>query len=100
LSSRKTLESECLKFERQLKARFQPAHSNTKRKWSTTHYSEHTCQLYLLSRMAAEYSAMNRVFGELTKWLPNYTPKSIIDFGSGVGSVPWYIDHLNIILTD
>jgi ribosomal protein RSM22 (predicted rRNA methylase) len=50
--------------------------------------------------MAAEYSAMNRVFGELTKWLPNYTPKSIIDFGSGVGSVPWYIDHLNIILTD
>lgn len=80
---------ECEKLDRQLKARFQPSHSNNKRKWSPIEYSEHNCQLYLLARMAPEYSAMSRVFGELTKWLPNYTPKSIIDFGSGVGSVPW-----------
>jgi ribosomal protein RSM22 (predicted rRNA methylase) len=47
--------------------------------------------------MAPEYSAMNRVFGELTKWLPNYTPKSIIDFGSGVGSVSWYTENFDMI---
>ncbi|CAB3365076.1 Hypothetical predicted protein [Cloeon dipterum] len=78
-----------VKLAKQLQGRFDPAKATERRKWKKIEYSKSTCLSYMLSRMPAEYSAVDRAFTEISKWSPNFIPKTIFDFGSGVGSVPW-----------
>ncbi|KAF9601328.1 hypothetical protein IFM89_018756 [Coptis chinensis] len=46
---------------------------------------------YVASRMPAVYSACHRVLKEVKRRLPGFAPKSVLDFGSGTGSVLWAI---------
>jgi ribosomal protein RSM22 (predicted rRNA methylase) len=85
----KQLEAEGEKLSRVLKARFEPSKETQRRKWKPMEYTENSCLVYMVARMAPEFAAISRVFGELTKWAPQFVPRTLFDFGSGVGSVPW-----------
>ncbi|XP_059471834.1 methyltransferase-like protein 17, mitochondrial [Neocloeon triangulifer] len=87
--NKKVLFTEGEKLARLLKDRFEPGKSTEKRKWKPTEYTKTKCLSYMLSRMPAEFSAVDRAFVELSKWAPNFVPRTLYDFGSGVGSVPW-----------
>jgi hypothetical protein len=58
-------------------------------KWRPIEYEGRTCLQYLAGRVGADYSILRRIFAEFTARVPNFRPKSIFDFGSGVGTVPW-----------
>ena len=55
---------------------------------------ERTRILYLLARLAPEYAAVYRVLHELRAREPRFRPRSLLDFGSGVGSVAWVANAL------
>ncbi|KAG5477688.1 hypothetical protein LSCM1_04982 [Leishmania martiniquensis] len=52
----------------------------------TVLYSTDDAIGYFLFRGAAMYAGMHRVFFELSKQLPHFVPKSMLDFGAGTGT--------------
>lgn len=52
----------------------------------TVLYSNDDAIGYFLFRGAAMYAGMHRVFFELSKQLPHFVPKSMLDFGAGTGT--------------
>lgn len=59
--------------------------------WTRIMYTENNCLLYLFSRAPAEYAVLHRIFREIARRSPDFKPKSLFDFGSGVGTVTWYV---------
>ncbi|CAH8668370.1 unnamed protein product [Schistosoma rodhaini] len=57
--------------------------------WKSLSYSGHTCELYLVSRLAPNFATVCRVLYEIRKRCPSFIPKSLFDFGSGLGTVAW-----------
>ncbi|CAH8870941.1 unnamed protein product [Trichobilharzia szidati] len=57
--------------------------------WKSLSYSGHTCELYLVSRLAPNFASACRVLYEIRKRCPNFIPRSLFDFGSGLGTVTW-----------
>lgn len=49
-------------------------------------YSNDDAIGYFLFRGAAMYSGMHRVYFELSKQLPHFVPKTMLDFGAGTGT--------------
>lgn len=47
------------------------------------------CVLYLASRVAPDFAALVQIMSDLKKRDPGYTPLTMLDFGSGVGSGMW-----------
>ncbi|ORC84595.1 uncharacterized protein TM35_000431630 [Trypanosoma theileri] len=68
-----------LKFQRQL------AVANAVASRSVL-YSTNDAIGYFLFRGAAMYAGMHRVFFELSKQLPHFVPKTMMDFGAGTGT--------------
>ncbi|CAJ1025530.1 Mitochondrial small ribosomal subunit Rsm22, putative [Leishmania lindenbergi] len=52
----------------------------------TVLYSTDDAIGYFLFRGAAMYAGMHRIFFELSKQLPHFVPKSMLDFGAGTGT--------------
>lgn len=44
---------------------------------------------YLLARMPNAYAACEAVFAELERRMPEFAPRSILDFGTGPGTAIW-----------
>ncbi|CAG9832274.1 unnamed protein product [Diabrotica balteata] len=57
--------------------------------WKPIKYDIHNSLLYLIGRSAAEYAVLVKIFGEIEARDPSFRPKSIFDYGSGVGTVTW-----------
>lgn len=57
--------------------------------WKPLEYGQHQSLLYLITRSTAEYSVLNSIFTEIQMRDPDFDPKTIFDFGSGVGTVLW-----------
>lgn len=57
--------------------------------WKPIIMSDTTSYHYLAARGAAEYAAVTRVFNEIVQQDPEFAPKFLFDFGSGVGTVSW-----------
>ncbi|ENN79731.1 methyltransferase-like protein 17, mitochondrial [Dendroctonus ponderosae] len=57
--------------------------------WKPIKYDEYTALVYLMARAPAEYAVLMKIFGEIAKRDPEFTPRSLFDFGSGVGTVTW-----------
>ncbi|CAH8576970.1 unnamed protein product [Schistosoma turkestanicum] len=57
--------------------------------WRSLNYSGHTCELYLVSRLAPNFATVCRVLYEIRKRCPSFIPRSLFDFGSGLGTVTW-----------
>jgi ribosomal protein RSM22 (predicted rRNA methylase) len=43
----------------------------------------------MITRTPAQYAALCRVFNEMKLRDPSFKPKTLFDFGSGLGSVTW-----------
>uniref|UniRef100_A0A8C5WQ32 Methyltransferase like 17 n=1 Tax=Laticauda laticaudata TaxID=8630 RepID=A0A8C5WQ32_LATLA len=57
--------------------------------WEELKYTEELSFLYMVSRMDANYAAVSRAFHEIQKRVPDFQPKTLLDFGSGTGAVSW-----------
>lgn len=57
--------------------------------WTPIDYDLQTCLLYLVGRFAPEYSVLTKIFAEINQRDPEFKPRSLLDFGSGVGTVTW-----------
>ena len=49
---------------------------------------------YLVSRLPGTYAATYRVLKEISSRVPQFKPKTILDFGSGIGSTYWAVDSV------
>ncbi|XP_072271302.1 ribosome assembly protein METTL17, mitochondrial isoform X2 [Pyxicephalus adspersus] len=57
--------------------------------WQPLSYTEQISLMYLAARFDGGYAAVTRVLQEIYKRVPDFKPESLLDFGSGVGSVTW-----------
>ena len=66
------------KFEREMKAKTKT--------WRQIEYDEEESAVYCASRFPANYAVLRWVFTDLAKLDPNFSPKTLFDFGSGLGT--------------
>ncbi|XP_048867579.1 methyltransferase-like protein 17, mitochondrial isoform X8 [Brienomyrus brachyistius] len=57
--------------------------------WTPLRYDDELCVVYLAARLAAGYAAVRRALNEIKKRDPTFSPFSLLDFGSGLGTVVW-----------
>ncbi|XP_076679794.1 ribosome assembly protein METTL17, mitochondrial isoform X1 [Andrena cerasifolii] len=57
--------------------------------WVPVQYDKYTSLSYLINRSVPEYSVLHKIFNEIKTNDANFTPKSLFDFGSGVGTAMW-----------
>ncbi|XP_053558209.1 methyltransferase-like protein 17, mitochondrial [Bombina bombina] len=66
---------------------------NTLRKniyhWQPLRFTDELGLVYLAARFDGGFAAVIRSLQEIRKRLPEFSPKTLLDFGSGVGSVTW-----------
>ena len=58
-------------------------------KWTPIEFDETGSLTYLLSRTAAEFASLTQVFSQIREKDPAFQPRTLFDFGSGVGSGLW-----------
>lgn len=57
--------------------------------WQPIKYDTHNSLLYLLARSAQEYAVLLKIMSEIVSRDPSFKPRSLFDFGSGVGLSTW-----------
>ncbi|XP_029310030.1 LOW QUALITY PROTEIN: methyltransferase-like protein 17, mitochondrial [Cottoperca gobio] len=57
--------------------------------WTNMKYDEELAVVYMAARMAGGYAAVRRAINEIKKKDPSFAPQSLLDFGSGLGTVVW-----------
>ncbi|XP_026480088.1 methyltransferase-like protein 17, mitochondrial [Ctenocephalides felis] len=61
--------------------------------WKPMSYDDLGALTYMFGRSAQEYAVLVRIFGEIYDRVPDFKPKSFLDFGSGVGTGTWAVNH-------
>lgn len=81
-------EKQQIKFEKFINNRIEKLIAQRTYNWNPIDFSnQHLCHQYLLSRIAPEYNVIQMIFNEIQQRDPNFTPESLFDFGSGIGTV-------------
>lgn len=75
------------RFKITLKKKLEFALKQSVYAWKPIEFTSYVGKQYLLNRMPAEYAVLNRIFLEISNRCPEFTPSSLLDFGSGVGTV-------------
>lgn len=57
--------------------------------WREQHYNASTGMMYMVARLAQNYAVLLQILNEIWKRDPNYVPKTLFDFGSGIGTSIW-----------
>ncbi|KAG7220862.1 hypothetical protein INR49_031314 [Caranx melampygus] len=57
--------------------------------WTPMKYDEESGVVYMAARLAGGYAAVRRALNEIKKRDPSFAPQSLLDFGSGLGTVVW-----------
>ncbi|XP_043248160.1 methyltransferase-like protein 17, mitochondrial [Colletes gigas] len=57
--------------------------------WMPIQYDKYTCLSYLTVRSVPEYCVLCKIFNEINTEDSNFVPKSLFDYGSGIGTVMW-----------
>uniref|UniRef100_A0A672I8Z9 Ribosome assembly protein METTL17, mitochondrial n=1 Tax=Salarias fasciatus TaxID=181472 RepID=A0A672I8Z9_SALFA len=57
--------------------------------WTPLKYDEELGVVYMAARLAGGYAAVKRALHEIKKRDPSFAPQSLLDFGSGLGTVAW-----------
>ncbi|CAN9503019.1 unnamed protein product [Ophioblennius macclurei] len=57
--------------------------------WTSLKYDEELGVVYMAARLAGGYAAVKRALNEIKKRDPSFAPQSLLDFGSGLGTVAW-----------
>ncbi|KAM4727597.1 ribosome assembly protein METTL17, mitochondrial isoform 2-T2 [Anableps anableps] len=58
-------------------------------RWTPLKYDEELGVVYMAARLAGGYAAVRRALNEIKKRDPSFSPQSLLDFGSGLGTVAW-----------
>ncbi|XP_008297457.1 methyltransferase-like protein 17, mitochondrial [Stegastes partitus] len=58
-------------------------------RWSPLKFDEELGVVYMAARLAGGYAAVRRALNEIKKRDPSFAPQSLLDFGSGLGTVAW-----------
>lgn len=58
-------------------------------RWTPLKYDEELGVVYMAARLAGGYAAVRRALNEIRKRDPNFAPQTLLDFGSGLGTVAW-----------
>lgn len=80
--------------ERKLSAKVDKALKYHLYNWKAIDYTKSVAKKYLAVRAPAEYAVLKRVFNEIILRDKTFAPKSLFDFGSGVGTVVWVANEL------
>ncbi|XP_074838444.1 ribosome assembly protein METTL17, mitochondrial isoform X2 [Carettochelys insculpta] len=57
--------------------------------WEALRYTEELSLVYMAARLAGGFAAVSRALHEIRKREPAFAPRTLLDFGSGTGSVSW-----------
>lgn len=57
--------------------------------WQELSYSEGLSLVYMAARLDGGFAAVSRAFHEIQARIPEFQPQTLMDFGSGTGSVTW-----------
>lgn len=57
--------------------------------WKPIDYNYYNSLLYMYARSAPEYAVLTKIFLEINKRDQDFKPKSLFDFGSGIGTATW-----------
>ncbi|XP_068197341.1 ribosome assembly protein METTL17, mitochondrial isoform X2 [Antennarius striatus] len=57
--------------------------------WTMMKYDEELGVVYMAARLAGGYAAVKRALNEIKKKDPSFAPQTLLDFGSGLGTVTW-----------
>ncbi|XP_012504759.1 PREDICTED: methyltransferase-like protein 17, mitochondrial [Propithecus coquereli] len=57
--------------------------------WQELSYSEGLSLVYMAARLDGGFAAVSRAFHEIRIRVPEFQPQTLMDFGSGTGSVTW-----------
>ncbi|XP_006161499.1 methyltransferase-like protein 17, mitochondrial [Tupaia chinensis] len=57
--------------------------------WQGLSYNEGLSLVYMAARLDGGFAAVSRAFHEIRTRVPEFQPQTLMDFGSGTGSVTW-----------
>lgn len=57
--------------------------------WQELSYNEGLSLVYMAARLDGGFAAVSRAFHEIQTRIPEFQPQTLMDFGSGTGSVTW-----------
>lgn len=57
--------------------------------WQELSYNEGLSLVYMAARLDGGFAAVSRAFHEIQNRIPEFQPQTLMDFGSGTGSVTW-----------
>lgn len=57
--------------------------------WKKLEFNEYFSVIYFCSRAAQNYAVLHRILKEISVRCPDFKPKTLFDFGSGIGTVSW-----------
>ncbi|XP_076983423.1 ribosome assembly protein METTL17, mitochondrial isoform X2 [Tamandua tetradactyla] len=57
--------------------------------WQKLSYNERLSLVYMAARLDGGFAAVSRAFHEIRTRIPEFQPQTLMDFGSGTGSVTW-----------
>ncbi|XP_067109894.1 ribosome assembly protein METTL17, mitochondrial [Osmerus mordax] len=58
-------------------------------RWRQMSYDEELSVIYMTARLAGGYAALRRALNEIRRRDPSFSPFSLLDFGSGLGTAVW-----------
>nr|XP_019569145.1 PREDICTED: methyltransferase-like protein 17, mitochondrial isoform X2 [Rhinolophus sinicus] len=58
--------------------------------WQELSYNEALSLVYMAARLDGGFAAVSRAFHEIQIQIPEFQPQTLMDFGSGTGSVTWW----------
>lgn len=63
-----------------------------RRDWHYYEYDEYASALYMAVRLPANFACSKTVMNEIKAADPSYEPRSVLDFGSGMGTTIWAVN--------
>ncbi|XP_068953828.1 ribosome assembly protein METTL17, mitochondrial [Petaurus breviceps papuanus] len=78
-----------LQSEKQLRGAVLSALRKTVYHWQKLSYDERLSLVYMAARLDGGFAAVSRAFHEIQARVPDFKPQTLMDFGSGTGSVTW-----------
>ncbi|CAK9298382.1 unnamed protein product [Gordionus sp. m RMFG-2023] len=75
--------------ERSIKSKIKEKLQKYTYHWTPINFDKKTTLMYVAGKMVPNFAVLYKIFHEIKIRRPEFKPTSILDFGSGVGSVSW-----------
>lgn len=62
--------------------------------WRPIIYDKYKSSVYAVARMAPDFASLVRILNEIKKRDSQFSPRNMLDFGSGVGTSMWVVDKI------